>query len=369
MEPRCRRSVAVYEIVETPGAASTEITFKGVAPGTTTAVVGNTQYNITVVPAEVNDEVMNSATDIWTVDPEIQRNRYNTIINGKYKDLYTDESWKQYEAARQAAYKKLVEVTNKQYESKADAEAALAELKDLVDDLYDAADELESATTISIRYHLDTTDGTLLDIREYKVPSTANTLTLPETIVVDNIAYDVIDPTLDLERNSEGNLNTSYDVAVKLIGALGNGLVASDDLKVGDDYEGAVEQIADLVDKAEDGTVTFAHKITEMTLSTGVSYNLDLADALKAGQSLTWSSSNTSVATVDENGNVTAVGAGTTDIIATVTDANGNVVSVNSFPVTVFTRAATNRLSAVYIEEIENTTVYCVLNADTPMRG
>ena len=42
----------IYEVVSTVTSASTSITFKGVAPGTTTAVVGNTLYNITVMSAD-----------------------------------------------------------------------------------------------------------------------------------------------------------------------------------------------------------------------------------------------------------------------------------------------------------------------------
>ena len=348
----------IYEVVDEPQLDATKVTFTGKANGQTSAIVGNTQYNITVVPAKVDDEVMNSATDVWTVDPEVQRQRYNTIINGRFKDEYSDESWKQYEAARQAAYKKLVEVSNAKYDSEEKAAAALAELKARVDALEAAAAKLVAATIISVSYKLD---NQLLDIREYKVLSTDNTLALPETIVVDNTIYRVTNPTLVLDRNSEGNLNTSYDVAVTLVGAMGGGFVASEDVNAGS-HEGKA-QICDLVDKDDSGNITSRKKITEMTLSTGISYDLDLGTDT-TGKTVTWTSANDGIATVDANGNVTAVAAGTTMITATITDANGNQ-EINTIPVTVFPKGSGDRKTAIYIDNIDNTTVWCVLNADT----
>ena len=344
----------IYEVVDEQQIDATRVTFIGVAEGKTTAIVGNTLYSITVVPAEVDDEVMNSATDIWTVDPEIQRNRYNTIINGKYKDLYTDESWKEYEAARQKAYKKLVEVTNAEYDSKADADAALAELTALVDALDAAAKKLVAATTISVHYTYNDAD---LDIREYKIASTDTSVTLPDTIVVGDIAYKVTDTTLDRQ-----GAETTYYVPVTLIGKVGEGFVGSQDLNIG--THNNHPQIADLVD--DDGN---GKKITEMTVTVGISYDLDLGIEMLDGYTVEWVSDNTNIVTVDQDGNVTAVGEGITNITATVKDADGNIVEVNSIPVTVFPTGTDDRNTAIYIEEVTNTTVWCVVNANTNTYG
>ena len=344
----------IYEVVEETTSEATIVTFHGVAEGKTTAIVGSTQYNITVVPQETDDEVQNTATGIWTVDPEIQRQRYNTIINGKYKDLYTNESWKQYEAARQKAYKKLVEVTNAKYTSEADANTALDELTDLIDELEEAAEALVGATTISVHY---TYNGTELDIREYKIASTETSVTLPDTIVVENIAYKVTDTTL--ERQGE---ETTYYVPVELIGKVGEGFVGSQDLNVGTHNGHA--QITDLVD--DDGN---GKKITEMTVTVGISYDLDLGIEMKDGYTVEWVSDNTDIITVDQAGNVTAVGEGITSITATVKDAAGNIVEVNSIPVTVFPKGTADRNTAIYIEEVSNTTVWCVVNGDTQNYG
>ena len=338
----------IYEVVEVTTTEATKVAFTGVAAGTTTAIVGNTQYNITVVAQSADDEVMNSGTGIWTVDPEIQRNKYNSIVNDKHKDMYTDDSWKQYEEARQAAYKKLTEVTNAQYTSQADASAALAELTVLVDSLEEAAGNLVTAKTISIRYQLN---GSTLDTREYKVTGTDKTLTLPSTIVVDNVAYTVNNTELTL------GVDTTYDVPVTKVGKLGGGFVASADINAGN-HNGHT-QVADLVDDFNN-----KKKITEMTLTVGIEYDLDLATDT-SDYTVEWTTGNDAIATVDKNGKVTAAGVGTTTVVATVKDANDNVVEVNSIPVTVFPVGTDDRNTAIYIEEVTNTTVWCVVNADT----
>ena len=335
----------IYEVVEETTTNATKVTFTGVAEGKTTAIVGATKYNITVVPSKVDDEVHNSATDIWTVDPEVQRQRYNALI-GLHKDLYTDDSWRVYETARQAAYKKLVEVTHAEYKSAAEAQAALNELTGLVDALETAHGNLLRAKTISVRY---TYNGKTLDTREYKVASTDPSLTLPASIVVDNTAYRVTNTTLNLQGDT-GAGDTAYEVEVTLIGKLGGGFVGTENINNGQKHNDH-PQICTLVDK----------KITEMTLSTGVSYDLDLATDT-TGYTVTWSTDNADVATVDDNGKVTSVNVGTTYITATVMNGN-EIVEVNSIPVTVLpgTNAAQNRDVALYIEDIDNTTVWCSL--------
>ena len=339
----------IYEVTDQTDTEATKITFHGVEEGNTYAIVGNTRYNITVVPVEVDDEVMNSATDIWTVDPEVQRQRYNALT-GLHKDLYTNESWKAYEAARQEAYKKLVEVSNRKYSSKADADAALKELTDLIDALEEAKNALVDAVTISVHY---TFNGTELDIREYKIAASATSVTLPEKIVVNDIAYRIPNTTL----NREG-AETTYYVEVTKIGNVGEGFVASGNINLGIDHNGH-NTVCELKD------TTTAKKITEMTLTVGIYYDLDLAIEMRDGYTVEWVSDDASVATVDDNGNVTAADVGTTNITATVKDANGNIVEVNYIPVTVFPKGSADRYSAFYIEDIANTTVWCVVNADT----
>lgn len=347
----------VYEVVEEVTTNSTDVIFTGKSVGETVAIVGDTQYNITVVAAEADDEVMNSATNTWTVDPEIQRDRYNGLI-GLHKDLYSDDSWHIYETARLEAYKKLIEITHTKYTSAADAQAVLDELTTLVDALVIAKNQLVSTKIISVRYLLD---GAELDIREYKIPSTDTTLSLPASIVVDNIAYKVSVAELDLTGET-GTGDTVYEVSVTVIGKLGGGFVGSSDINLGNDHNGH-PQVCDLVDNNN-----IAKKITEMTLTVGMSYNLDLATDT-TGYTVEWTSEVESVATVDQNGNVAAVAAGTTHITGTIKDAGGNIVEANTIPVTVFTKGTADRKTAIYIEDILNTTVWCVVNGDTQNRS
>ena len=352
----------IYEVVEEENIDSTKVTFTGVAKGETTAVVGGTVYNITVVPAETDDEVMNSATNTWTVDAEVQWQRYNALT-GLHKDLYTDASWKPYEAARQAAYKQLVTITNSSYATEAEASAELAKATELVNALQTAYNNLVSAKTISVRYKLG---DTVLDTREYKIASTDTSLILPETIIVGDYIYEVTVDSLDLTGET-GTGDTAYDVAVTLVGKVGGGFVGSQDIDLGYDHNNHI-QVCDLVETDDAGTVTSRRKITEMTLTVGVSYDLDLATDT-TDCTVEWSVEPTGVATVDQDGNVTAVAAGTTTLTAVIKDADGNVVEINSMPITVYPKGTGDRTTAMYIQEIDNTTVWCVVNGDTENRA
>ena len=287
----------------------------------------------------------------WSVDAAKQQLRYNAIIGSvDPKDAYTDVSWSAYDTARKDALTKLRTVTSTSYPSEAAAQAALNELIAAMDELEAKYGALAASRTINIHY---TYNGTVIETENIKVAETASTLILNDTIVVNETAYSVTDPIIKLTVDS-----TVY-VPVELIGKLGGGFVGSKDIEAGT-HQG-LTQICDLVDD----TTGTPKKITEMTLTTGISYNLDLKTNLEDGYTVEWDTGNGTVATVDADGIVVAVGAGTTNITATVRDAAGNIVEINSIPVTVFPSATTKRKSAVYIENIDNTTVYCVVNADT----
>ena len=341
--------------VSAPTSDTTKVTFLGIAEGATSAIVGNTQYNITVVPPEVDDEVIHSATDIWILDPEVQRQRYASLI-GLNQDLYTNDSWDVYESARQAAYKQSVEVSNALYGTQEQAEAALAELTALIDALETAKENLVDAKTISIRYTLDTVDGAIVDIREYKIPAGETTLSLPHTIVRNDITYSVTTPDLTL------GVDTTIIVPVTKLGKVGGGFVASGDINAG--THNGVPQILDLVDD----TGTVAKKINKITTTVGTGYDLNLATDT-TGKTVEWSSEHDSIASVDQNGMVTATGEGTTRITAVVKDADGNVVEANTIPVTVYPKGTGERKTAIYINNLAGSTVWCVFNADTENYG
>ena len=76
----------IYEVVTSVTSASTEITFKGVATGTTTAVVGNTLYNITVTPA--SEEPFEKEENVMLL---VGQNKTHTDPTGNYEASYTGE--------------------------------------------------------------------------------------------------------------------------------------------------------------------------------------------------------------------------------------------------------------------------------------
>lgn len=72
-----------YTVTEVPGGKT--VTFKGVAVGNTTAVIGDTQYNITVV----NEELDNAATlpiQLWITNASIEVNDVTTRGSGQFND-------------------------------------------------------------------------------------------------------------------------------------------------------------------------------------------------------------------------------------------------------------------------------------------
>lgn len=95
-----------------------------------------------------------------------------------------------------------------------------------------------------------------------------------------------------------------------------------DSVGVNGDMEFTVEKSVILVSEVKLGE-------TSKTLTVGDNYNLTVtvspADALDT--SVTWSSDNAAVATVDANGKVTAVAAGTANIIAKANDTSGKTAS------------------------------------------
>ena len=235
----------LYKVI-TETSASTEVSFTGVAPGTTKAIVGTTQYNITV---------------------------YETV-------------------------------------------------------------------EITVNYQLD---GTTVTAGKLQVASNAASATLPATVAgADGTIYAVDNTALTLTGASE------YNVEVTKTDAVGGGLVGNADIQ---------------------STAVGGKKVTEMTLTTGISYDLNPADTLTDGQTIRWISGDDAVATVDQDGKVTAAGVGTTTVSAYIYNQDGSLSSVSTIPVTVLPPAdedaADTRTVALYVDTVANTTVHCVINGDT----
>ena len=324
-------NAAIYwDIIEIP---HTDVTFTGIAPGTTTAKVGSTTYNITVVEPETDDEVEHTATRFWTVDPEVQTQRITdaTVENTGY----TDESWEAYEEALTAANDKLAEITEAAYTSPEAAQAALEELTALTDALEAAKNGLVPGKAITIRYWRL---GTMVKEETIHIPANYSTYDLEPTKTVNGETY-----TLSPSRlNMAGNV-TEFDIQLL------------------QEYDAT----SGIMGKYDVNASVAGRPVNEMTVTVGITYDLDLADILADGETIEWSSGNTDVATVGADGIVTAVGEGTTTITATVKNGD-TVVKSYEIPITVLPSAGDvpKRTVAVYVDNIDNTTVYCVLHAN-----
>ena len=101
-------------------------------------------------------------------------------------------------------------------------------------------------------------------------------------------------------------------------------------------------------------------KVTKLTTSVGLTFDLDLD---VTGSTVEWSSANTGIATVDQNGNVTGVSAGVTEVTATV---DGVAYTI---PVVIrrdATRSST-KIYDFYLSEVTDTTVYMSISTSTDL--
>ena len=107
-------------------------------------------------------------------------------------------------------------------------------------------------------------------------------------------------------------------------------------------------------------------KITKLTITAGFSLvDLDILEEFIGSDSVSWSSADNSITTVDSNGTITGVTAGTTDIIATI---NGQAISV---PVTVLPYAgdagSEYRTYNAYVDRLHYCAAYYSLNCSSTL--
>ena len=107
-------------------------------------------------------------------------------------------------------------------------------------------------------------------------------------------------------------------------------------------------------------------KVTKLTTSVGLTFDLDL-DSQYGESTVTWSSMDPGIATVDENGKVTGVSAGTTTIIATIDGVSYSIPVVVLYNETYYSDGKYSYYCHLYINEITNTTVNYSINLETNM--
>ena len=100
--------------------------------------------------------------------------------------------------------------------------------------------------------------------------------------------------------------------------------------------------------------------VTKLTTSVGLTFDLDLN---VSGSNIQWSVADTSIATVDQNGNVTGVKAGETTVTATV---NGVAYTI---PVVIRqdTTSSSIKIYDFYLSEVTDTTVYYSVSMSTDL--
>ena len=101
-------------------------------------------------------------------------------------------------------------------------------------------------------------------------------------------------------------------------------------------------------------------KVTKLTTSVGLTFDLDLD---VTGSNVEWSSADTSIATVDQNGNVTGVSAGVTKVTATVDGVAYTIPVVIRQDAT----STSTKIYDFYLSEITDTTVYMSISTSTDL--
>lgn len=147
-----------------------------------------------------------ASTEAWKVTPEKQQNRINYYAE-KTNDNYTTDSWTAYQTALSTAQAKLTEVTGKNYATKAEGDAALAELIKMVDSLESAYKALVKNVEIKIIYVL--ADGTEVTSETKTVAENATSVALSNFNSGDKY-YTVPYATLEITPKTV----TEYEVTV-----------------------------------------------------------------------------------------------------------------------------------------------------------
>ena len=105
-------------------------------------------------------------------------------------------------------------------------------------------------------------------------------------------------------------------------------------------------------------------KVTKLTTSVQMSYDLNLS---VSGSSISWSSADESIATVDQNGTITGVAAGETTVTCTVDGISYTIPVVVLYNETYLADNTYTYTCDLYITEITSTTVKYSINLDTAL--
>ena len=244
-------------------------------------------------------------------------------------DNYTEESW----AVLQSALNEAADLASQEYASQEEAQAAQNGIDQAAQKIAEAIAALQKKPyTVEVPV----------------VAGQSTTVTVEGTMTQkpdEDIATAVIDGnTMTITGVAEGTTTVvvgivTYNITVKeVLDVDSTPVVAGDGQGVG---------------KA----------VTKLTTSVGVEFDLNLKDEFQ-GQNVSWSTEDSSIASVDENGNVTGEGVGDTNIIVTIDGVEYKI------PVTVLQGSGNSwnyKMMNIYISEITDSTVYYSENCGTKM--
>ena len=263
--------------------------------------------------------------------------------NALTEDEYTTDSWDVLQAAVEAAES----LSSSEYSSESEAQAAQNDIDQAAQRIAEAiaalqrkpfTEELSVAVGQSISV---TVDGTMTQGPD------------------ETFATAVID----------GNTMTITGVAAGtttvVVGA------GTYHITVTDIPDGEFSNIGELTFVSETGSADYSlnQTISHLILTPGVSYDLALyadGEELGNGYTVSWESADSSIASVNNSGRITANRVGETTVTATVTDRDGNIVGLHIATVTVIDDGnGYSREVEFYVADVQNTTLYYVENGHT----
>ena len=244
-------------------------------------------------------------------------------------DNYTEESW----AVLQSALNEAADLASQEYASQEEAQAAQNGIDQAAQKIAEAIAALQRKPyTVEVPV----------------VAGQSTTVTVEGTMTQkpdEDIATAVIDGnTMTITGVAEGTTTVvvgivTYNITVKEV------LDVDSTPVVAGDGQGA------------------GKAVTKLTTSVDVEFDLNLKNEFQ-GQNVSWSTEDSSIASVDENGNVTGKGVGDTNIIVTIDGVEYKI------PVTVLQGSGNSRnykMMNIYISEITDSTVYYSENCGTKM--
>lgn len=249
--------------------------------------------------------------------------------NALAENDYTSESWK----VLQEAVKAAESFTSSEYSSKEEAQTAQNEIDKAAQTIADAIEALQPMPF--------TEELTVAVGQSLSVPVEGTMTQEPDEQIA---TAEIVDGTMTITGVAVGTTTIVVGIGTYHI-------TVTDELDL---------TTTPFVAGTGQGT---GKAVTKLTTSVGVTFDLNISDAFR-GQDVEWSTEDSSIATVDQNGTVTGRTVGDTNLIATIDGVQYKI------PVTVLQGGGndwSHKMMNIYISEITDSTVYYSENCGTDM--